>query len=77
MARPGWKDAKVELELIVDGTTYDVSHVGNGFLIVRDTCNLPPGTIGELRIIIDDEPRTETVVFPHGIPGPRVRVDWF
>jgi hypothetical protein len=77
MATVPQKTAKVDLELVVNGTTFDVSHVGNHFLIVRDPCNLPPGTSGELRISVDDSLRTRSVFFPHGIPSAGVRVDWF
>jgi hypothetical protein len=76
MATETLKSSNVVLELVVDGTTHSLSHVGNNFLVARGACNVPPQASAELRISVDDATRTRQVILPDGIPAPGKRAEW-
>jgi hypothetical protein len=58
--------ARVELRLAINGAHYAVAQVGPNSLVLREACEIPPATIGELTIKIDDFERRHRIRLDDG-----------
>ena len=59
--------ATVDLRLRINGRILDVGQVGHKFLILAESYEVPPGTEGELIVIVDGEESVHRVNLPEGI----------
>jgi hypothetical protein len=66
--------AEVDLSLVVNGVSLNLSHVGPNEIIVRDECEPISSGDAKLYIRVDDSRAVRRVFLPHGIPGPHVPV---
>jgi hypothetical protein len=69
----GAHSARVEMQLIVDGSSISIAQMGPDFLLVDSTSDHPPGN-AIIVLQIDDSERRWTVRLPNGIAAGSTRV---
>jgi hypothetical protein len=66
--------AKVDIRLHVSGMNLDVAQVSREFLILREACEVAPGTTGQVVVTIDGREHVYPVLFNEGIQPQSRRV---
>lgn len=62
--------AEVEAFFVVAGERFRVAKTNHEQISSNEWCNIPPGTEGDLLVIIDGNARSRRVVLPEGVePG--------
>jgi hypothetical protein len=68
--------AKVDIRLHVNGLSLDVAQVSHRFLILREPCEVQPGTDGKIVVTIDGHEQVYAVIFHEGIRAESLRVNF-
>lgn len=68
--------AKVDIRLYVNGLDLDVAQVSHRFLILREPCEVLPGTDGRVVVTIDGHQQVYPVFFHEGITPQSRRVNF-
>ncbi len=68
--------ADVEGYLVVDGQRIVLGKTNSRQLFLAEPCELPPGTEGELLIIIDGNASSRLVTLPSGVVQGQIAVEY-
>ncbi|HUE71387.1 MAG TPA: hypothetical protein VMP01_10935 [Pirellulaceae bacterium] len=68
--------AKVDIRLHVAGLNLDVAQISRQFLILREPCEVAPGSRGQVIVTIDGREQIYPVVFHEGITPHSPRVNF-
>ena len=74
--RPGYS-ATVEGFLVVGDERFRLGKTNDRTLTLADPCELAPGTIAEILIIVDGDPSSRMVEIPGGIFAGQCVVEYF
>ena len=69
----GAHSAQVDMRLIVNGATIDITHMGGDFLILKNATEYPPGKASIMLKVDQSESRWD-VFLPDGISATHKRV---
>ena len=59
--------AEVEGFLVIRGERVRVAKSNDRAFVLAEACELPPGTVGELLLIVDGKPDSRLITLPGGI----------
>jgi hypothetical protein len=68
--------ASVEAYLVVDDTRVRLAKTNGCTFTLAEPCELLPGTVGDLVVIIDDEEQSKAVLLPNGSALGQTIVDY-
>ena len=69
--------AEIEIYLVINDKRYDVAQIGAGFLMLRDSNEIPPHTHAKLVMIFDGVEEAENVFLADGAKNNEELVPFF
>ena len=68
--------ADVEGYLVIRGTRIRLAKTNRGSIVLAEPCELPPGTVGDLLIIVDGKKSSRLVTLPCGVARGQTQVNY-